>query len=50
MLVFQCAVFSGMIVLSVLAVVNKAGLKADKVFCNITVGGVIGILVPLFAR
>jgi len=37
------------ILLSILTVGNEAPLKIDNVLWNIAVGGVLGILVPIFA-
>ena len=34
---------------SFLAVVSRTPLKADKIFWNFTVGGVLGVMIPLFA-
>lgn len=38
------------LVLSVLAVVSKTPLSLDKIVWNLAVGGLLGLLVPLFSQ
>ncbi len=46
---FVSIAFGGAVLLSLLAAVSKTPLVGDKIVWNFTVGGVLGILVPLIS-
>jgi hypothetical protein len=46
--VFRYLAFGIALVLSLLAIITRTPLSADKVFMNLAVGGILGILVPIF--
>ncbi|MEW5871188.1 MAG: hypothetical protein AB1894_18095 [Chloroflexota bacterium] len=46
---FMALAFGTAVALSILAVVSKTPLIADKIVWNLAVGGVLGLLVPLLS-
>ena len=46
---FMALAFGAAVVFSILAVVSKTPLIADKIVWNLAVGGVLGLLVPLLS-
>ena len=47
--VFYYLAFGGALLLSALALISRTELAADKIFWNVAVGGILGLLVPLIA-
>ena len=46
---FHYVAFGAALLLSALAVVSKTELAGDKIFWNIAVGGLLGLVIPLIA-